>query len=221
MTIFTARLISIALNSSTELNRAIDPKRSKVCRACGLYLNQLPATDRKRKVDVFWVGLSAVAFSDDEEKLPLSPLTRSGSLVADIEKPYKTSMAFYKTNLVKCLPLKQDKIRYPLQHEMEKCFPNLINEIETLKPRIVFLLGKQVASFVLSKIGIERFSLHENFKCTSFQMGKVIFVPIHHPSFILVYKRKFLNDYIVEIQSLMSSHIEIRIKKKTKSSQVS
>jgi uracil-DNA glycosylase len=42
-----------------------------------------------------------------------------------------------------------DKIRYPLKHEMEKCYPNLVNEIAIVNPSAIFLLGKLVAPFPL------------------------------------------------------------------------
>jgi len=171
-------------------------------------LNQLPVIDQRRKADVFWVGLSAVAFADDEERLPLSPFTRSGALVADIEERYRSELTFYKTNLVKCLPLKLDKIRYPLQHEMEKCYPNLESEIKELEPSVVFLLGKLVAGFVLEKVGIHAFDLDENFTYRVFQVGNIAYVPVHHPSFVLVYKRKQLKKYISKIQSVMLKQTE-------------
>jgi uracil-DNA glycosylase len=167
-------------------------------------LNQLPAVDHHKKASVFWVGLSAVAFSNDEDKVPLSRSTRSGALVAEIENPFHDSLSFYKTNVVKCLPLKQDKIRYPVQHEMEKCFPNLEAETKELNPKIVFLLGKQVASFVLSKVDITDYTLDENFAYKLFFSNGICYVPVHHPSFVLVYKRKKLAEYINSIRAIVT-----------------
>ncbi|WP_276372938.1 uracil-DNA glycosylase family protein [Chryseolinea sp. H1M3-3] len=166
-------------------------------------MNQLPAVDQQKKASVFWVGLSAVAFNDEDEKIPLSPSTRSGALVAEIENPFHSSLSFYKTNVVKCLPLKKDKIRYPAQHEMEKCYPNLEAETKQLKPKVVFLLGKQVATFVLSKLNLTEYELDENFNYEVFLIDGVCYVPIHHPSFVLVYKRKAMDVYISQIRSLI------------------
>jgi uracil-DNA glycosylase len=186
---------------SLDLSQKIKPCNNKVCKACGLYLNQLPVLDKANNSHIFWVGLSAVQFDDDIERLPLSPNTRSGALIESIEYPLKKEIAFYKTNLVKCLPLKDDKIRYPFEHEMEKCFPNFEYELNALNPSIVFLLGKQVATFVMKKMGTNEISLSENFKYESFEFGNTNFVPIHHPSYILVYKRKSLNNYVKSIQA--------------------
>lgn len=58
----------------------------------------------------------------------------------------------YKTNLVKCLPLtEQQKLRYPSKKEMDKCFDNLVSEINAMSPKIVFLLGEK---FILLSQGI-------------------------------------------------------------------
>lgn len=186
--------------------QSINPQSNSMCKACGLYLNQLPATGEITQAEVFWVGLSAVAFSEEEDRVPLSPNTRSGALIAEIENGFLDSGFFYKTNLVKCLPLRENKIRYPIAKEMEKCFPNLELEIEELKPRVIFLLGKQVASFVLDRIGISSFGLDEDFKYQGYETGGITYVPIHHPSYVLVYKRKNLSSYISNIRSVIEEH---------------
>lgn len=183
----------------------IDPKNSNHCRACGLYLNQLPLSDNsKKEADVFWIGLSAVQLDDDDKlRIPLSPNTRSGKLIKTIEDNCNSRVSFYKTNLVKCLPLNENKIRYPQKLEMNKCFPNLINELNILSPRVVFLLGKQVSDFVLRKFEITSKKLSNNFQYESFTIDETLFIPIHHPSYILVYKRKYVNDYIEGISRII------------------
>ena len=187
---------------SLDLPQKVKPCR-KVCKACGLYLNQLPVLDFLKHSHIFWVGLSAVQFDEGIEHLPLSPTTRTGALISSIEEPLKQEMSFYKTNLVKCVPLKDDgKIRYPIEHEMEKCFPNFQFELDALNPSVVFLLGKQVATFVMKKHGVKEFELPDNFKYKAYEINGVSFVPIHHPSYILVYKRKLLKTYIKNIQKI-------------------
>jgi uracil-DNA glycosylase len=187
-------------NSISDTNITIDTDRI-ICKACGLYLNQLPILDESKKSNIFWVGLSSVLITEEDEKMPLSPFTKSGALISKIEKPFLDEISFYKTNVVKCLPLNNNKIRYPLKHEMEKCYPNLVYEIETLKPNIIFLLGKQVSQFVLEKNFHTSFSLNDDFNYNSFIFGNVLYVPVHHPSFILVYKRKFIEEYIKGISA--------------------
>jgi uracil-DNA glycosylase family 4 len=201
---------------SQESNTCIDPTTSKICKSCGLYLNQPPAFDKTKGSNVFWVGLSAVQFSDDDEKLPLSQFTRSGALISEIEKPFRNYASFYKTNLVKCLPLNEDKIRYPLKHEMEKCFPNFETEIRLLKPKIVFLLGKQVASFIASKFGEGNVEFDEEFKYPCFDFEGITFIPIHHPSYILVYKRKYINEYSKGIHHFLKPFKALAYRKRSR-----
>lgn len=177
----------------------------KACKACGLGFYQGPAFDQLKKSQIFWVGLSAVPFEEEEEKLPLSPLTRSGSLIHSIEAPFQTRFSFYKTNLVKCAPLQEEKIRYPLAHEMEKCFSNFEWELEHLRPKTVFLLGKQVADFITRKLDLPKLSLSANYQYETAKLGRIGFVPVHHPSYILIYKRKFLHHYVDGIQRLIVS----------------
>jgi DNA polymerase len=149
------------------------------------------------------VGLSAVQFDETEEKLPLAPHTRTGNLIEEIEKPFKKTTCFYKTNIVKCVPLKGEKIRYPIASEMEKCYPNFEDELNYFKPEIVFLLGKQVASFVYKKLDLGTVTFSDTFAYSSKKVGKTLFVPVHHPSFILVYKRKFIREYINGIREIL------------------
>jgi len=175
----------------------------KACKACGLHVYQAPVFDHFQRSQIFWVGLSAVLFAEGDERLPLSPLTATGTLVHSIEAPYRKRYSFYKTNLVKCAPLNRDKIRYPSVFEMEKCYPNFLWELETMRPSSVFLLGKQVADFVSRKMGIPQVKLNDTFQYESFSAGTTQFIPIHHPSYILVYKRKQLQQYMDGVQAVI------------------
>lgn len=200
----------MAVKYSLDLKKKIKPCTNKICKACGLYLHQLPACEKAETSHVFWVGLSAVLFEEGVTPQPLSSSTPSGSLIDSIENPLKKEIQFYKTNIVKCVPLNTEKgkIRYPFEHEMEKCFPNFEYEIETLAPTVVFLLGKQTASFVMKKLGVRNITLADDFKYNSFYINGIHFIPIHHPSYILVYKRRELNSYIKSIQSICKKLIE-------------
>ena len=181
-----------------QLNNSftIDTQASKECQSCGLCCNQPPLIEKKNKAEVFWVGLSAVKISPGENESPLSVETNTGSILNQIEHQANQSTNFYKTNLVKCLPLKNNKIRYPKVSEMEHCFTFLKKEVGILKPQIIFLLGKQVSTFVLKKYGVANFDLDPNFEYSVFNFENITYVPIHHPSYIFVYKRKKIKEFI-------------------------
>lgn len=197
---------------SLDLSHKLNPRTNNICKACCLYLNQLPVFEKVNTSHVFWVGLSAIQFHDDIEPLPLSPHTRTGSLIDTIESPLRKEINFYKTNLVKCLPLKNGKIRYPSDYEMEKCFLNFKYELKELKPSIVFLLGKQVSSFIMKKVNIIDFKLSESFRYQIIYFDGILFVPIHHPSYILIYKRKIIHKYIKSIRLLLKKYLKLPTK---------
>ena len=174
------------------------------CQMCDLCRNQIPLVQNNtNEADVFWVGLSAVKVKDKLET-PLSSTTNSGKLIHSIEFPFSANVSFYKTNIVKCLPLKDDKIRYPSLSEMKKCYSHLETEIKIFKPKIIFLLGKQVADFVLNKYDMQA-SLSEDFNYYTHSFEQHKFIPIHHPSFILVYKRKKLSNYLQGIENIINN----------------
>ncbi|HYV90819.1 MAG TPA: uracil-DNA glycosylase family protein [Chitinophagales bacterium] len=165
-------------------------KQIQQCKKCSLHNNQPPLLDKKSKADVIWVGLSAVKVEDVSQTTPLSQCTRSGELISKIEDSIN-SIEFYKTNLVKCLPIEHDKIRYPNQREMSCCHEHLQRELKEYKPKIVFLLGKQVAEFVIGSKKILSFK--------PLRKDNITYVPIHHPSYMLVYKRKKIRSYVSKI----------------------
>lgn len=110
------------------------------CQKCSLCFNQKPLLDLEKDCQVFWVGLSAKKIKSYQET-PLSSETNTGMLIHKIEKLCE-NVSFYKTNLVKCLPLtEQKKLRYPNRKEINCCFEHLVNEINTMSPKIVFFIG--------------------------------------------------------------------------------
>ncbi len=174
------------------------------CKICRLCENQKPLIQNCVTADIIWVGLSAVKAQDNSE-IPLSSKTNTGKLIESVEQ-LCPSKSFYRTNLVKCLPLDNDKIRYPSTSEMKNCFPNLKDEIQLFKPKLIFLLGKQVATFVLRSYNQDCPSLDDQFEYKSIVIGNSMFVPVHHPSFILVYKRKKMADYIQSLARIVNSN---------------
>lgn len=174
------------------------------CRSCSLCYNQPPLLDNLKKAQVFWVGLSAVKVSDVDNEIPLSSNTNTGKLISYIEER-NGKFSFYKTNLVKCLPLRNNRIRYPRVNEMESCFVNLQLEIKRAEPKIIFLLGKMVSDFMMRFQNIFASTLDEKFNYETHRVKDVYYVPIHHPSYILIYRRKFMEDYISKVSKTLTN----------------
>ncbi|MDD4297160.1 MAG: uracil-DNA glycosylase family protein [Ruminiclostridium sp.] len=173
----------------------------RVCSKCNLCNNQEPLLDDMKLCQVFWVGLSAKKVSNENER-PLSPTTNSGKLIYNVEGQC-SGVITYKTNLVKCVPLdERQKLRYPNRREIDICFPNLENEIKELLPKIVFLLGDKVATTISKQFHLD-FLGWDEFNYSFTKHNGIYYVPIHHPSYIYVYKRKHMDVYIKSIASLI------------------
>lgn len=173
---------------------------------CDLCLNQEPLLDKICKCDVMWVGLSAKKVDNVESCFPLSNDTNTGKIIDKIESESK-KFSFYKTNLVKCLPLDSNlKIRYPSTSEKEMCYFNLKKELDSVKPKVVFLLGLRVADFVLSKFGVKVGKLDAEYSYNVYKIGEIFFVPIHHPSYMYVYRRKQIDNYVDSICKIIEEN---------------
>lgn len=150
-----------------------------------------------------WVGLSAVKVSCTQSETPLSIKTNTGKLISEIET-VSPEIGFYKTNLVKCLPVKGEKIRYPNHGEMTSCSKHLYSEIDHFRPKIVFLLGKQVSDFISEG---KPSKLSDTFDYEYIRKDNVLYIPVHHPSYVLVYKRKQMNLYIEHIKAIIRGNL--------------
>lgn len=172
------------------------------CSRCGLCQHQAPLLDDAMSCQVFWVGLSAKKRTAEDEK-PLAPSTNSGSILCSVEERCD-GIGMYRTNLVKCLPLDDaGKLRYPNKREIDLCLPNLRSEINELSPQIVFLLGGKVIDAISRSYSLS-FGKWNEFDYAVTKQNNTYFVPIHHPSYIYVYKRKRIDEYIKGLELIIS-----------------
>lgn len=178
----------------------------KSCVRCNLYKNQKPLLDNKKTCDVLWLGLSSKMVGDVEFDVPLSANTNSGIIIEQIESQHR-KIDFYKSNLVKCLPLNDcNKLRYPTKNEMDTCFSNFKFELNILKPKIVFLLGEKVKKCVWGHIPIQNKEVTQN--QTIYFWDNIRYIPIKHPSYIYVYKRKDIEKYKLEVSNMIRETIK-------------
>jgi DNA polymerase len=114
-------------------------------------------------------------------------------------------MPTYKTNLVKCLPLDEKcRLRYPHTDEINACIGNLDSEIERFSPQAVFLLGNKVANAVAQHYKIS-FDKWTEYDFNPKYHNGIYFVPIQHPSYVHIYKRKTITDYVEAIVKIINS----------------
>ena len=176
------------------------------CQKCPLSAHQPPLLDSTCECDVMWIGLSAKPVNDFNFDIPLSKNTKSGEIIYEIESR-NDNCRFYKTNIVKCLPLDNNgKLRYPSVEEMNICIQNLLIEIKLLKPKIVVLLGRKVIESISQNLHTH-FDKFSNYDYEIIKFRELFFIPIHHPSYIYVYKRQFKEQYISSITHQIQSII--------------
>lgn len=158
-----------------------------------------------KNINVIWVGLSAKKATNAEIFAPLNIGTNTGKLVAEIEARCP-SISFYKTNLVKFPPLDSKwKLRYPTLKECAMCYPELQIEIRIINPRVILLLGNKIATFILNQLGLQMSKL--SYKYQVFEYEERWYVPIHHPSYIMVYKRKEKDLYIQAVKTVIERFV--------------
>lgn len=163
--------------------------RSAHCRQC-----QIKKRTTATPAAVMFIGLSAKPGTDD-----LCPTTNTGKLIAAIEGQLVSSLGICRTNAVRCAPLDSTgKLRYPTEKELLACLPELRNEIELVAPRVIVPLGGQVSRFLLQQLGRGlRFSgFDSGFSYQTYSLGFGQAMPIHHPSYIWVYRRKRIDEYV-------------------------
>ena len=158
-----------------------------------------------KNANVMWVGLSAKKATNAGVYAPLHIDTNTGKLVAEIEARCH-HINFYKTNLVKFAPLdSRGKLRYPTPEECTLCYPELQIEIQTVNPRVVLLLGNKVATFVFRQLGLQMPRL--SYKYQAFEYERRWYVPIQHPSYIMVYKRNEKDRYVQAVKAVIEQFI--------------
>ena len=174
------------------------------CQACGLYCHQKPLTEPLKASPVICVGLSA-KLSSCKDEIPLDPRTISGNIILEIEKAI--GFSFYKTNLVKCVPLDEiDMLRYPEDDEIAHCIPHLKGEIEEVQPKVVLLLGNKVATGVAKHRNMPTPKFN-GYQYHTIEHNGVKYIAIQHPSYIYVYKRKEMKQYINAVANTIRKEI--------------
>ena len=176
------------------------------CNKCTLCNVQKPLIDYEIKADIMVVGLSAKVKKYDNE-IPLDSRTRSGKVIDKYEGiAKKYNMSMYRTNIVKCAPLDNNKdLRYPKINEINACFDNFIIEIMAISPRIIILLGDIVRNAVVQKWGLKIDKPDEN-RLSIAQYKGIYLVAMYHPSYLLRSKRrkeesyKLFEDVLIKIK---------------------
>ena len=158
-----------------------------------------------KKPLVYFVGLSAKPNCDH-----LSPQTNTGIIIEQIIHglPYITSI---KTNLVRTPPIDQKgNLRYPNFSEMEQGWKELQNEMDQMFPDLLVTLGQQVSFFLRSRMGVQpaKPRLPADFSSEIYlSQSEPNLLSVHHPSFVFIYRRKYIENYVNNVVQSISSLI--------------
>jgi len=122
-----------------------------------------------------------VGLSNKKDMIPFDIRTNSGKIVNEIIS--KIDAECYKLNLVSFAPLDStDKLRYPTKIEIKKEIPIFLNNIKNINPDLIIGFGNIVCN-ELNKIDEIKTKL----------------IIEKHPSYMYIYKKKELEDYIENI----------------------
>ncbi len=140
--------------------------------------------------DVVWIGLSQKPGMEGSDQA-LLPTTLSGALLATIEERIP-NLKFGRTNVVDFAPLEGKRLRYPSAVELEAGWRVRMQDIISVRPKLVLLLGSLVAESYqkASNVKLVRPSLGD---CPDIHFDSDLgcYISwIHHPSYIQVYKRQ-------------------------------
>jgi hypothetical protein len=151
---------------------------------------------------VYFVGLSAKPMCEH-----LAPETRTGNIIEQIIH-HLPSVKAVKTNLVKTPPIDQEgKLRYPNSSEMKLGWNELQNEMNQTSPNLLVTLGQQVSYFLRLQMGVQpvKPQFPADFSYESYlSQSKSNILSVHHPSFVFVYRRKYIDNYVDNVvQSIL------------------
>lgn len=157
------------------------------------------------KVDIRTPSRAPILFvgiSGKPEANELDPSTKSGGVIASIAAKVGASY-IAKTNLVSCAPLDANgKLRYPSKQEMDACFPRFSKYVAAVSPSIIIPLGAMTSKYIIEKMASEAFrGLCPQFSYDTYIGSAMKILPVHHPSYILIYKRRLLDAYVQAIVS--------------------
>lgn len=146
--------------------------------------------DKKESQSLLWVGISLQKGSN----VALDEKFASGKLIKKLTDKLP-NFIHHKTNLVDFAPLDQnDKLRYPTKDEIKDSFSCLMKQIEVIRPRIIVALGGAVTKSLSDMMEVDiEFPKTFDYKVNE---GEWPVMSIHHPSYISIYKRKKMDDYV-------------------------
>lgn len=152
-------------------------KNNLKCTKCSISLANdfKPCWRNGEKNDILFIG-EAPGHTENKTKIPFTGKT--GKFLRKMIRIYQLENMSSFTNIIKCQPTRN---RDPNYEEITNCKSYLFEDIAVVKPRLVILLGRvALETFVGHPIQVVKPYINK-----PFVIGKAIFLPIYHPSYIL------------------------------------
>ena len=138
-------------NNLNSVHETIDSFKASIenCDKCNLSLtrNKFVFGSGDPNADLLLIGEGP----GEEEDIKGEPFVgKAGKLLDKILNAigYTRDVNVFIANIVKCRPPEN---RNPLQSEVEKCAPHLINQINLIKPKLIVALGKVAGQTLLKE----------------------------------------------------------------------
>ena len=90
---------------------------------------------------------------------------------------------------------------------MQFLFKNLLAEIAEVKPKVVILLGEKVCSAVEKKLNI-KLKRWRGFEYFATEHNGIWYIPVQHPSYIYIYKRKEAEKYVEKVAEAIEKAVD-------------
>jgi DNA polymerase len=104
-----------------------------------------------------------------------------------LEEAGMTRSGVFITSVIKCRPPQN---RRPKKKEIELCLPYLKDQMETIRPRVICLMGNTAAGAVLGRVGV------------SLLRGQILsdrFLVTYHPAAVLR-NRNLMTDFVSDLR---------------------
>ncbi len=174
---------------------------SAPCKRCahrGSLCQEAPAS--WKKTPVVCVGLSAKLSMEH-----LDSRTLTGKAIDKMEAEADAGR-WHRTNLVKFAPCSPaGKLRYPTDAEMLMCAGLLRAELTAVSPVLVVTLGAITSSFLEKHLWSRHDIESPDSRTTAGEQHTPVLMPVKHPSYVSVYRRSTLDEYIADVADGVAS----------------
>lgn len=176
-------------------------KETEICKKC----KNIVIGRGNEEAEIMFVG-EAPGKNEDEQGLPF--VGAAGKNLDDLLRKVGLSInEVYIANILKCRPPEN---RDPTEQEIKAHTPWLIEQIKSIKPKVLCSLGNYATKFFLANGEVEKMkdmpgitSIHGKVKSMNFFGMQIKLIPLFHPAAI-IYNRKLIDLWEKDMEVVKS-----------------